>query len=82
MKGKIDKHGNLWIERAGVLKEAYCRDILYPDGQSVNCGDSCSKFGEPFVTSPDAVKFDGIGVELCKTILHFKELIDERNTGA
>jgi hypothetical protein len=43
MKGGIDKHGNLWIDRAGDKKGKLC-----PWNQEgVSCGDWCPLFREP-----------------------------------
>jgi len=47
MKIKIDKEGDLWLGRAGVMKKAMCFRQTNV-GVGVNpCCDSCALFGEP-----------------------------------
>jgi len=75
MKGKIDKHGNLWVLRGEEQKPQYC----YEDRA---CGDSCPKFGEPYnshIINDAGVRIDGIALRLCeRDLLFFTELGDER----
>lgn len=54
MKIKIDKDGNLQIERAGKLKAQYC-----PHYEGSPCGDWCPKFREPHYGQGD------LRIELC-----------------
>jgi len=47
MKAKIDKNGDLWIERAGVLKLQICpytHSVTGAGTYSVPCGDHCPMF--------------------------------------
>ncbi len=89
MKGKIDKEGILYIERAGKLKNTYCPYQV----EMISCCDECPLFGEP-----EVVKMIGGGggldgsckieicngkilyfIEICNgKTLNFEELIDER----
>jgi len=73
MKGKIDKDGNLWIERAGKMRNMSCP---YAEGDSHvtsrSCGHWCALFGEP-------EEYPGcIHLALCKKTLEFTEFTDER----
>ena len=76
MKVKIDKSGNLWIERAGKMKAQNC-----PHGNTdetlVACGDWCPMFQEP----ADYEKDDLIFLQLCQVAMTFNksEFTDERN---
>ena len=69
IRGKIDRKGVLFIERAGVLVEQIC-----PLGEMKNCGHHCPLFGEPFRKSHGK-----IGMSLCgKILIIFDGFIDER----
>lgn len=76
MKGKIDKYGFLYIERAnGIYKKIKC-----PHGSQENfCGDWCALFGEPDLMKitliPD-VKENSL--KLCNKKLYFDHFTDER----
>lgn len=73
MKGKINHHGCLEIERAGKTKDQYC-PFINNTNNGAYCGDWCPHFREPIAFSY------GTGWELptCKHCLYFTELIDER----
>lgn len=79
MKAKIDKDGWLWLERAGKFKKQYC---LFQNenndlGQA-KCGDWCPLFGK-IETNYDLITSE-FKIEICQNrILHFDEIIDERN---
>jgi hypothetical protein len=55
MKGKIDKHGNLWIERKGEWVKQQCMitkkfypTLLHPyRTMAICCNHTCPLFGEP-----------------------------------
>lgn len=68
MKGKTDKDGALWIERASVMKKQLCP---YDPGTAV-CGDWCPLFG--IIKQTPEYTF----VELCNKKLLFDEFTDER----
>lgn len=76
MKGTIDTHGNLNIERGGILAPQFCP---YKDQP---CGDHCPKFGEPYPSEIKNKKSDiikGFTLNLCTNdLLFFTELADER----
>ena len=81
MKGKIDEDGNLYIERAGKMKQQFCPFDVKP------CGDWCPLFGEPMDNTMSWTTVDGhIGghktteLELCRKKLYFDEFTDERET--
>jgi len=88
MKGKIDKHGHLFIDRRGLLKQQDCRATThwYRAKTGVNrgkvvpaglpCTDYCPLFSEPVETE------DGVLLSLChgKALL-FEELEDLREAG-
>jgi hypothetical protein len=73
MNGKIDKDGNLHIERAGVMKAAGCPQFVGGD----RCGDWCVHFGNPGKTS---ITLDNtIYLMICRNgQLKFDEFTDER----
>ena len=55
MKGKIDRHGQLWIVRAGEWVLQRCK----PSGD-LTCRHDCPRFGEPEAeTTPSMVDYDG-----------------------
>jgi len=67
MKGKIDKGGNLLIERGGFLGTASC-----PFNEFMPCGHWCPLFGEPeFIDGHPRLS-------LCRKVLEFVSLVDER----
>ena len=70
MKGKIDEDGNLYIERAGKMKQQFCPFDVKP------CGDWCPLFGEPeaeFGTK-------SVILHICKDkMLFLDEFTDERD---
>ena len=81
MKGKIDKNGKLWIERANMMKEQHC--LEHP--KTTTCGDQCPQFGEPeSIYAGENATPDLIEVEICQgRRLQFDEFTDERkNTTA
>ncbi len=71
MKGKLDKHGTLAVERAGKLNSQSC-----PFGgisENVPCGDWCPLFREPM-----QIVDSKIMLVICRDTLIFSELLDER----
>ena len=89
MKGKIDKEGALWIERAGTEKKQACphsdhRNFIPPQNGKVSifvnyCGDDCPQFGEP--ESKLSAGFDPklTSIKICQILtLVFDEFADER----
>lgn len=79
MKGKIDKHGFLYIERNNQYKEQEC-----PTQEEVTrCGDWCPLFGEPDLI-PKLIKSESIpeflknSLNLCHKTLYFDHFTDER----
>lgn len=89
LKGKIDKHGYLWIERKGWMLPMQCRPAgtASIDGGFYGCGHVCPHFGEP--TVEQVVDFENgkwikDGTTFCKLklchgkILSFLEFTDER----
>ena len=76
MKGKIDKDGYLWLERAGKLKPQFCEH----EGPQ-ECGDWCPCFQEPVVTTltPIFRKLGQTTLIICEgNTLVFDEFTDER----
>ncbi len=83
MKGKIDRHGQLWIERAGKLKIQGC-----PNQEDSYCGDWCPLFGESKVSrwmgspNPDAEDRESDhrhwDLEICKKTILFDELVIDK----
>ena len=83
MKGKIDKDGNLLIERGGFLGTASCPFAVWTISQNapiqhsnefMPCGHWCSLFGEPF----SKINHAGAELSLCKRTLYFDTFKDER----
>ena len=81
MKGKIDKDGFLYIERAGKYILQYCP--FSGSSDVTECCHWCALFGEPEIiediTDPNGNKYNIITLELCKKILYFNEFTDKRN---
>jgi hypothetical protein len=45
MKGKVDKDGNLYLERTDVMRKQYCHhQSNFESGYGVECGDWCPLF--------------------------------------
>jgi hypothetical protein len=72
MKGKIDRDGDLYIERAGKLKPQHC-----PPWNIVPCGDWCPLFREVNLESKPGK--ESIVIDLCRRQLVFDEFADERS---
>jgi hypothetical protein len=73
MKGKIDRDGSLYLERAGKLKGQFC-----PHQKGLmNCGDWCPHFAEPTETIDYTYLCISCG---CGKTFAFNELTDERGT--
>ena len=67
MKIKISRHGNLYIERAGKMREQYClTGARYTDGLIRNCGDWCPAFGEPVKLHDQFDDLHLIELRLCR----------------
>lgn len=64
MKGKIDKSGNLLINRAGTFKQAYCPHE--GDSESaIKCTDNCALFYEDSYKTGKYVKLcNGSTIEI------------------
>jgi hypothetical protein len=73
MKGKIDKGGWLFIERAGKLKDQFCPYLHWEPSGPAGCGDWCPLF-DILESYPDGNVF----VKLCRTTLTFAAFSDER----
>jgi len=73
MNGKIDKSGDLLIERGGVMRKQGCpyRIDLF-EGVHFDyrlCGDWCPLFVEPsFHKADDVVDFYNVEIALCRII--------------
>lgn len=90
MKGKIDKKGNLYIERDSRHDGAVYCPFQQTDlsGKDVTCGDWCPLFGEPYPHTERASPTNGLDrrmvetgqtvLSLCHTTLIFDEFTDER----
>jgi len=83
MKGKIDKYGALYIERAGKMKDQLC-PYISECGSPIACGDECPLFGEPKPTMDIGLygrseKTGQTTIEICHRDLIFDEFTDERN---
>ena len=89
MKAKIDKNGVLYIERAGIFKEQYCRIAgivvdKYNNKETYNCKDTCPLFGEPEYIDTNT-DLEGkpnykVKISLCQKdlIIESKSFTDER----
>jgi len=85
MKGKIDKDGVLFIERAGKMRAVTCpiHNPNFSDSEVV-CGDRCAMFGEPEkvdtsqVIAGTLIISSGSRLSLCHKELVFEEFTDER----
>ena len=81
MKGRIDTAGNLYIERAGILKQQQC-PFTAPEHTEENalymiCGDHCPHFSEPFGRAGSSAM-----LTICqKRMLGFEEFEDLRGQG-
>jgi hypothetical protein len=78
MKGKIDRDGSLYLERAGKLKGQFC-----PHQKGLmNCGDWCPHFGEPEIEYSDDYEEDVYLHLTCGQgrVFAFDEFTDERGT--
>ena len=82
MKGKINRSGTLWIERAGTWVEQCCHNMC--EQGLYNCTHECPRFGEPELvfgsyTPQVQLATGGTRLRLCHgTILTFDEFTDER----
>jgi hypothetical protein len=72
MKGSINKHGQLCIERKGKLKPQDCYQDRY---NGVPCSDSCPHFGEP--KTADGITTLTLTCGACAD-WRFDEFVDER----
>jgi len=74
MNIKINKLGNLEIERAGKFKVQYC-----PHSATMLCGDWCPLFGEPQPIKDGKKKWEMLNI--CRRVIPTdtgKKIIDER----
>ena len=65
MKGKINKNGNLYIQRGNFMSAQRCP---YANEPCEQCGDWCPLFGEP-QGAPDDLRT----LRLCHTNLMFED---------
>lgn len=78
-KIRIDKHGMLWRDRAGQMKEQRC-----PYGRNgVRCGDWCPLFQEPYFCHLT----ETFALQLCRTYMYlaakdFEDLREREGTDA
>ena len=85
MKGKIDRDGFLWIERAGKMNETTCpysQWLNKTTEEPISCGDWCPLFGEPILKALRLFNNDVVNkmtIELCRKDIIFDELTDERS---
>lgn len=72
MKGKINKGGQLYIERAGIMR---IQDCIFGGNY---CEDGCPAFREPEIKDAETIK-----LRLCQQVgtLEFDEFTDERERG-
>ncbi|MDD4390220.1 MAG: hypothetical protein PHW03_05390 [Eubacteriales bacterium] len=78
MEGKINKSGNLFLIRGGLMKPQYC-PFTNTDQIDVHCGDWCPHFGEP----TDVDQYDISNLNLCHNkTLYFPagDFTDERTS--
>jgi hypothetical protein len=74
MKGKIDKNGYFYIQRAGKYAKQDC-PFASRGSSGVECGGWCALFGEP----SEATASGRVELELCRDKpLRFDEFTDER----
>ena len=90
MKGKIDKDGNMCIERDSRHDGAVYCPFQQTNfwGKDVMCGDWCPLFGEPYPHTERRNPFNALdlsteltgktALSLCHTTLIFDEFTDER----
>ena len=90
MKSKIDKKGDLYIERDSRHDGAVYCPFQQTDlrGKDVPCGDWCPLFGEPYPHTERRNPFNALdlsteltgktALSLCHTTLIFDEFTDER----
>jgi hypothetical protein len=84
MKGKIDKYGNLYIERVDKMKSQSCPFKEKSEHDYFeNCNDECPMFGEPKPTIDIGLygrseKTGQTTIEICHRDLIFDEFTDER----
>ena len=67
MNGKIDKSGQLNIERAGKMNKQYCpfdAGAALSEGSPCSCGDWCPLFGEPATTETKWISTNDLGVDV------------------
>lgn len=83
MKGKIDKGGFLYIERAGKTRNMDCHYAIWTNmkngpnqqyNEPMPCGHGCALFGEPKEVEVNGQK--RIRLPLCVRELTFTELDD------
>jgi hypothetical protein len=87
MKGKIDKYGNLYIERGDKMKSQSCPFKEKSEHDYFeNCNDECPLFGEPKTVALDTLYQSDKKVETALVICHgkclvFDQFTDERVRG-
>ena len=83
MKIRLDRNGNLTIERNGSFHEQICPFQKAPDGSQQECGDHCPLFGEPVMGKVHAFVYklpfkDPDFLSICQDLTLYGEVIDER----
>ena len=79
MKGKIDSHGCLQIDRAGTMTLQVCPFDHGEERETFWCRDVCPLFGEPEHLYGHDSKSKWRTLRLCKTKLKFSNFTDERS---
>ena len=82
MKGRIDRHGSLLLQRGTKFKPLSCP---FQENETL-CGDWCPLFGEPVNHLPMDSNFTGdqekpysVSLKLCRTELSFQIDDDPKN---
>ena len=84
MKIKIDKIGNLHLERADKMKRVGCPfSAINNKNETTPCGDWCALFHVYHVQDERGILSSSMCIELCKKeyICDTKDFIDEREYG-
>ena len=80
LKIVIDCDGDLYRDRAGILKPQYCRSNSHAAlALEIACSDSCSKFDGPFFDLQENL----VTIDICGTEIFCKldEFEDRREQG-
>ncbi len=74
MKGMIDVHGYLYIERGGTMRATTCQRKLS------NCRDTCVLFGEPVYRWDEKKESNVTSLAICEKVFEFDSFKDRRGT--